>query len=362
MKSFFNLVKLETKRVMRNKTVFALLFLLPVIIMLIISLSASAKINANVAIYTDGANIEDTPIISMLEEKMKPKSIIEVDNIEKGKDLVRKGEAVLFIELNSETTPITATLIYDTSSEVAVTIKGKIDSLGKEATYEYVKAMFEEYGITLNDDFFNFMTFESLDGNSYKLSQRFFPLEVACFISLVMMFGLAFSISRDNETEVHKQLCYTPIGLNKYLLSKMSPYYIIGVIEFIVLFLIGYLLLNITFAMNVLLITLISFLFLFATLSLGLAISMQKNQIATAFIDMVIILIPIFVINNIFIESFPIYLRIVLYFFPISNFIPLLSYMTFNGIILWKYIIFLILQCVGYYLLTLLILKKKTRR
>jgi ABC-2 type transport system permease protein len=175
------------------------------------------------------------------------------------------------------------------------------------------------------------------------------------------MFGLAYSISRDNETGASRQIAYTPIGINKYLLSKLFPYLIIGIFESLVLYALATLILGLQYSINFFLIEIFTILFLTATLTLGLLFSMMKNQIATALSSIIAILLPVFA-SFVYITNFPIIIQIGLYALPITSFMPFLNYAMFNGVILWKYVLILLTQIIIYYFIVVLIMKKEQEK
>ena len=77
---------------------------------------------------------------------------------------------------------------------------------------------------------------------------------------------------------------------------------------------------------------------------------------------MLIILLPTFALSMMFLDAFPMIVRIVLYLAPITPFMQMLKYMIFNGVVLWKYVIALIVQTVVYYIISLRILSKRVSR
>ena len=146
------------------------------------------------------------------------------------------------------------------------------------------------------------------------------------------------------------------------MLSKLLPYCVLGFLELVTVYGLGVKLFHISYQVNIALIILLSMLFIFATLTIGLLFSMQKSQIATAFLDMLIILLPTFALSMMFLDAFPMIVRIVLYLAPITPFMQMLKYMIFNGVVLWKYVIALIVQTVVYYIISLRILSKRVSR
>lgn len=96
-------------------------------------------------------------------------------------------------------------------------------------------------------------------------------------------------------------------------------------------------------------------------LMLASLISTLKSQIAAIFIDMLVILIPIFISIVVYVQACPLYVQIILKCLPITPFITFLNSIMFNGIILWRYVFIFIVQIIGYYFLNLVILKRRIK-
>lgn len=360
VKSFFKLTRYEIIRILRNKVILFFLILLPIILLLFLSTMNVDKANYKIGIYKDGLSYDQIELMTVVNENMATKNLVEVSSADAGIKKLNSGEIQFLICVDSSTSPVTAVIYYDGSSEVGNTIKNKVNNAINQTAYETLTEKFD--WIEWNDSYFKTVTFKSSVSQYTPYKKRIFPLEVACFVSIVLLFGLSYSVSRDNESGVNRQIAYTPIGLNKYMLSKLTPYCLLGFVELLAVYGLGASMFKIAFQINMFWIILVSMLFIFATLSIGLLFSLQKNQIATAFFDMLIILLPVFALSTMFLGAFPKIIQIILYLMPITPFMQMIKYMIFNGVFLWKFSIVLIIQTVVYYIIALQILKKKVSK
>ncbi|MBQ7307380.1 MAG: ABC transporter permease [Clostridia bacterium] len=360
LKSFLEMVKFESLRVIRNKTVICMFVLFPIVLLLILG-GIFNTTSYKVAINKNGVSDMDLNVIELIEKKINIDNVIEVSSDEEGKELMFTGEAVFYIALKKTTSEIRATIYYDHSTITGQNIKSSLTSLKNQYAYNTVKKLLKnEYGVTLDEKYFNLMSFKNINVTPANYNKSLFVMEFSIFLAIVMMFGLAFSISRDNETGVSKQLAYTPIGYNKYLMSKFIPYLVLGLFQSGVMLVIGKMLFEMEYNSNILLYMLVILLFIFALLSLGIMISMLKNQIVVAIISMATIILPIFALFCGFVTSYPPIIRVFLYLFPLTNFIELFRNILFNNIILYKYIVILLVLTVVYYVLALIIIRKKS--
>ena len=363
MKTFFKMVKYELIRDCRNKVVLTMLLSFSIILLLILSFVQIDTKNYPIAIFTDGVDIQEVGVMDVIEQNVKLNRVNFVDSKEEGLKLIRKNKVCFFICLQAGETveETTAVFYYDQTSTVGRTIKNNISDAKNEYAYVTITQFLSDYGITLKESYFQLVTFEAASNKEVNIKQMPFAIEVGVCVSIVLMFGLAYSMSRDNETNVSKNLTYMPVGVNRYLMSKVLPYCLLGVTQLAVLYTIGGLFFKIRFETNLLLMILLTSVFILATIGLSLIFSMLKSQIATIFIDMLTIVLPMFILTMIYVQASPVIIQIALYCFPVVPFVNLLNGMMFNGVILWWQIGILAIEAILYYLIAMAILKRRVK-
>jgi len=363
IKQFFKMVKYELIRVSRNKVVFAMLLLFCSILLVALSLIQFNTKAFPIAIYTDDVVLEDANVFKVIDESLDTDRITFVDSKEEGLNLVKKNKASFFILIDKgeETDEITAVFYYDQSNSIArATASGLVDAKNKYA-YETINDFLLQYGINLNETYFELISFEPTSNKQISIRQMPFAMEIACCVSLVLMLGMAYSMARDNETQVSKNIAYLPVGVNRYLLSKIVPYFVLGILQIIIMCVLGILFFKIDFAINLFITILLSSFFILSILTLATLLSTLKSQIATIFIDMLVVVLPIFVSTIVYVQACPLPVQIILNCFPITPFITFFNSMIFNGVILWEYILIFTIQIIVYYSVAILILKKRIK-
>ena len=360
-KQFFKLVGYETKRVARNKIVFTMLLVFSVVLLLILSFIQVNTSSYPIAIFTDGLNIEEVGVVQLIEDNLETSKITFVDSKKEGINMVKSNDACFFICLvaGEEKDETTAIFYYDQSNPVGRAVASSLTEAKNQYAYDTITEFLFNRGITLNETYFELVSFEPVSKNEINIRQMPFAIEVTCCAAIILMLGLAYSLARDNETQVSKNIAYIPVGVNRYLLSKVVPYFVLGILQITAMYLLGTLFFGIDFQINILLVILLSSFFILAVIMLGLLISLLKSQISTIFLDMLIVILPIFVSIVVYIQACPIYIQILLYCFPVTPFISFLNCMMFNGIILWWNIPIFIAQIIIYYLIAMLIMKKR---
>lgn len=200
-----------------------------------------------------------------------------------------------FVAVDAAANPVSATFYYDNSSNAGNLLVDQLRNKQLKYTYQSVIDFLASYGITLNKQYFNLISFKAIQHGKINQNQRIMPL-TSSFVATIIMFGLAYTMARDNETNVIKQISYTPIKTHTYLLSKAIPFLILGFVQGLLLMLVGTWIYGVQFQAHFAIIALVYALFVCASTSLGLVFSCVNNQTTSTFATMVAILLPILAI------------------------------------------------------------------
>ncbi|MDY5676814.1 MAG: ABC transporter permease [Eubacteriales bacterium] len=362
-KSYLKMTKYETIRIYRNKYMFVMLIIFSILLMFALSFVQNCPTTYPVAIFTDGVDIENCGVFNLIEDNLTLGEKVYVNSIDEGVELVNSNKVCFFICLDAgeENDETTAKFYYDQSNTAGRTVSEYLANAKNVYAYNAINEFLQRYGITLNESYFQLVSFESTNPNKISISQMQYSIELAVCVSIILLLGLAYSIARDNETKVSKNILYMPIGANKYLLSKLTPYFVLGFFQILIMLLIGLWPYNIHFETSLILVWLLSGFYLMSMLALSLFLSLFKSQIATIFTGLLLILVPVFAISYVYLQG-NLLVQIILYLVPLTPFVYFLNAMMFNGIILWYYIPIFISQTIIYYLLALVVLKKRQAR
>ncbi len=136
--------------------------------------------------------------------------------------------------------------------------------------------------------------------------------------------SLAMSLARENENGTLEQLVATPIDKRALLMGKMMPYLVFGMVDVYILLALGRIAYDVPFEGNLLAYSLISFLFLFANLGLGLLIAVFiRSQQVAMLIAVLVFFIPPFFMSGIFFpqDAMPWIVQLELIEFPATHYV-----------------------------------------
>jgi ABC-2 type transport system permease protein len=127
------------------------------------------------------------------------------------------------------------------------------------------------------------------------------------------------SVVRERERGTLEQLFVTPINRWEYLLGKMLPYVVVGVVQITVVFLVGTLWFRVPFNGSLLVVGSAAFLFMLTSLGLGLLISTISRTRQQAQQAVMFILLPSMVLSGFVfpIESMPPLVQPITYLIPL---------------------------------------------
>ena len=336
-----------------------MLLFFAVILLLFMSAMKTDKSNCEILIYSPTGEYklnQDDPF----NKNFSNFKFTYIDSLEEGIKRVKLGECCLCVNIDTSVEPTKYTIYYDHSNTASIGIRAAFDNKkGYVAYAEVTKLLEDEYGIKINEEYFNSIEFEPIN-NQYMTGDKIeFPLIISAAISVIVMFGIAYSLARDNETKVSRNLSFMPINKATYLLSKIIPFVLLGMIEAIVVCSVGGAIFDVNYFNNFGFLILAVFVFVVTVASMGALFGLLKSQISSVFFDVLVILVPLFALSNVFISSLSSFVQILLYLMPITPFVILNNSLIYSGIFNVNCFLILVVEGIVYYILTLCILKRK---
>ncbi|HDN05124.1 MAG TPA: ABC transporter permease [Chloroflexi bacterium] len=161
-------------------------------------------------------------------------------------------------------------------------------------------------------------------------------------------FSVALTLAREHEHRTMEQLLATPITRIELLLGKIIPYILAGLLNVLVIPFFAMAWFNVPFHGSFLVFLLLSVIFLFAELSMGMVIGVfMRSQSAALALSFLVVMFPGFFLTGIFfpIASLPELARMESLFLPGTQYAIITRGVFLTGIgldVLWPYAIMLI--------------------
>lgn len=161
------------------------------------------------------------------------------------------------------------------------------------------------------------------------------PGLIGVIMMVITSLMTALTIAREWERGSMEQLISTPVKVPELIFGKMLPYFCIGIIDVIMIVLIGEFLFDVPFRGNLLLLFSMAIVFLIGALSLGMLISIvTKTQLLASQLAMVVTFLPSFLLSGFLsaIHNMPQAIQFITYFVPARYFITFLRAIYLKGV------------------------------
>ena len=339
----------ELIQVLRDKRMRVILIFPPIFQLIVFGYAANLDVkDIRTAVRDLDQSVESRDVMDRFKSSKYFKVVAFPETPKEIEDLIRKGDVILSIEIPSgfskkvkKGDTATLQIIVDgTESNTAMIGLGYIGQiLSDYSTSVLVKRLnqagvvdFEEAGVELQHRTWFNPNFES----------RFFyvPGVIASIAFLIPIILTAQAIVREREIGTLEQIMVTPIRSWELMLGKTLPFALIGLLDVIMIALIGVYWFEIPFRGNPLILLLGNVLFLMSSVGIGLFIStisstQQQAQISTFFF-----MIPAFILSGFAfpLENMPEWLQYITYINPLRYFIIIIRGVFLKGIgldILW---------------------------
>lgn len=160
------------------------------------------------------------------------------------------------------------------------------------------------------------------------------PGLIAVIMMIIGTLLTSLTITQEWERGTMEQLLYTPIKPLELILGKLSPYFIISIVQMTLVLLTSMIIFKVPFKGNILLFYFASGLFLLGTLGMGLFLSLiTKTQQVAAMLAFLTTFLPAFLLSGFIfpIASMPVILKIITYLVPAKYFLIIIRGIFLKG-------------------------------
>ncbi len=187
---------------------------------------------------------------------------------------------------------------------------------------------------------------DKLGANLIDISSRFWfnqelksknfliPGSLAIIMTLIGTLLTALVIAREWERGTMEALMATPVSVFDIIVSKIIPYYFLGICSMTICFIVSILVYQVPFRGSIILLFIVTSAFLFAALAQGLLISIvAKDQFIASQMALTSAFLPAFMLSGFIFEisSMPFPIRMLTHIFPARYFVTCLQTLFLAG-------------------------------
>lgn len=154
----------------------------------------------------------------------------------------------------------------------------------------------------------------------------FLPGVIGILIMQIALILTGISIVREREKQTLEQIIVTPIAKSAFIIGKLIPYVVIGLLDFYLILGIGWAIFDLPPPSSHLLLFILSFIYVAVMISLGLLISLISNTQQQAMFIAIFIIVPSILLSGFIfpLEAIPEGIRYISYLIPFTYFVEII--------------------------------------
>jgi ABC-2 type transport system permease protein len=350
------IIRKEINHIMRDRATFILVLLTPITMLFLMAYALTVDIeHVPIAVLDHDRSTTSRAFVQRSTEGKDLDLYALVDTLEEVEELLLRGEIKAALVINP-------TFEQDLLSLRGMSLQIVIDGTEPESggfAVEHIGGRAEEF---LSESLASYIqtldvSLDSLQPIDLRVRTLYNPSLkprvdlIPGLISMVLGFpalSVALTLAHEREHGTLEQVMATPVGRAELLLGKMIPYIIVGLINVIVIPAIARATFHIPFSGSFSLFFLLSAVFLFALLSMGIIIGVFiRTQPAALALSFLVIFFPGFFLTGIFfpIASMPEIMRLESLGLPGTHYAIITRGVFLTGVgldVLWPYTVMLV--------------------
>ena len=335
MKQFIAFVRKEFYHIFRDRRTMMMLLAMPVVQIILFGFAITTELkNINVAVLDPSNDVATQKII----ERLGANEYFNVQRIvhspQELEQALRRGEvdmAVVFSErfadnlyigdarvqlVSDATDPNMATMQANYASSVIASVQQELLPPGVS-----VPMIVPDVKLLYNPQM--------------KSAYNFVPGVMGLILMLICAMMTSISIVREKETGTMEILLVSPVRPLLIILAKAVPYFVLSFVNLITILLLSVYLLHVPVAGSLFWLILVSLLFIFVSLALGLLISsVTRTQVAAMLASGLMLMMPTMVLSGMIfpVESMPVVLQVISDVLPARWYIQAVRKLMIEGV------------------------------
>lgn len=368
MNQLLSFIKKEFIHIIRDKRTILILLIMPVVQIMLFGFAMTLEVkNINAAVYYHQNDENVLQIIDRISasEYFKIKKRLyntdEINNIFKSEKIdtvivfeddfsgkLYSGKSPKVQIINDASDPNQASTI--TNYIMGIISSFQADFLEKNSIYQQ-----NMRPILINTEI------KMLYNPELKGSYNFVPGVMALVLTLICAMMTSISIVREKEFGTMELLLVSPMKPVSIILSKITPYFFISVINLITILLLSTIFLEMPIRGSLWALIFVSFLFIILSLTVGILISsLVSNQAAAMLIAGMGMMMPVMLLSGMLFpkDSMPLFLQWLSYIVPASWYFEAVKKIMIEG----QSIVYVLKECLILFIMLILIITASIKK
>ena len=328
MKEFWSFIIKETQHIMRDRRTMMILFGMPIILMLIFGFAISTDVrNVRTVVVMSQIDHQTQRMINALDESEYFNVLYKVHTPAEAEQLIRNQKADMGIVFSTD--------FASKHSGVQLITDGTDPNMAQQYNNYASQIMGTQLMNVMQKKAPNAIALKMLYNPQMKSSYNFVPGIMGILLMLICAMMTSISIVREKERGTMEVLLVSPVRPFLIILAKAVPYLVLAFVVLLAILLMSRFVLFVPIAGSLWLILLVSTIYIFMALSLGLLIStIAKTQMAALLMSAVMLLMPCTMLSGMMfpIESMPHVLQWVAALIPPRYYISAMRKLLIMGV------------------------------
>ena len=328
MKEFWSFIIKETQHIMRDRRTMMILFGMPIILMLIFGFAISTDVrNVRTVVVMSQIDHQTQRMINALDESEYFKVLYKVHTPAEAEQLIRNQKADMGIVFSTD--------FASKHGGVQLITDGTDPNMAQQYNNYASQIMGTQLMNVMQRKSPNAIALKMLYNPQMKSSYNFVPGIMGILLMLICAMMTSISIVREKERGTMEVLLVSPVRPFLIILAKAVPYLVLAFVVLLAILLMSRYVLFVPIAGSLWLILLVSTIYIFMALSLGLLIStIAKTQMAALLMSAVMLLMPCTMLSGMMfpIESMPHVLQWVAALIPPRYYISAMRKLLIMGV------------------------------
>lgn len=340
MRVLLCILKKEFSQIFKDKMILAMMFIMPTLQLIIMPLAANFEIkNITVAYVDKDHSLQSRDLQHKIYSSGYFKQTQTVDHFDQALEQLKKGQADVVVEIPVD---FAQNIVKTRHTQINITIdaiNGTKSSLGAAYLSQVIQDFNSGLAPKINNNMSTFTPSEApITVNSWynpRQQYKYFmvPAILVLLLTLIAGFLSALNIVKEKEMGTIEQINVSPIKKWQFILGKLIPFWIVGIVVFTIGLGVTALFYGITAKGSYALLYLFAAVYLIALLGIGLLIStLAQTQVQAMFIAfffmMIFILMSGFFTSP---DSMPFWARAISQATPVTHFIKVVRLIILKG-------------------------------
>ena len=328
MKEFWSFIIKETQHIMRDRRTMMILFGMPIILMLIFGFAISTDVrNVRTVVVMSQIDHQTQRMINALDESEYFKVLYKVHTPAEAEQLIRNQKADMGIVFSTD--------FASKHGGIQLITDGTDPNMAQQYNNYASQIMGTQLMNVMQRKASSAIALKMLYNPQMKSSYNFVPGIMGILLMLICAMMTSISIVREKERGTMEVLLVSPVRPFLIILAKAVPYLVLAFVVLLAILLMSRFVLFVPIAGSLWLILLVSTIYIFMALSLGLLIStIAKTQMAALLMSAVMLLMPCTMLSGMMfpIESMPHVLQWVAALIPPRYYISAMRKLLIMGV------------------------------